>query len=463
MKINIKSLSCCFSMLMFLQVLCINVCSSASISHDILDLLPGILSGAKNTTVNFNVTLPSVKTNEYVIELARWDIPNNGTDPVKTTNNLQRAIDWAASQDFGIIKVPAGYYLIGKYGNGIYQAGIEIPSNTAFVMESGTLIEMAGNDKWNYCVIAVTEQKNVIIRGGTIKGDRDTHTYTPRPSDGATAHDEGHAICIQNESQYVLVEDVNIQNANGDGILLVGQKGPGTSVKDITIRNNNFYNNRRQGISIVGADRVRIGGNEIHHTGGTSPQFGIDIESGIYTSRNIQIIDNYFHHNRGGDIVNTDGRNVFIDKNVMEQGAGSKYIDGPIVYWKNADQTIRYNSIQMTDGSVNGKSGIIAYSNSRPKVNPALTYIHDNVCHGCGMYMYSSADVDIRQNELKDGYIVLQNFDNLTLINNKVTHSSKCWAYRFRNVTGRASGNTYNGEPFPIPLSSTPWTGCWVN
>jgi len=417
--------------------------------------------------------LPAVQGDIYTIELARWAIPNNGAgDPEVNTDNIQAAIDWAVAEGYGTVRVPAGNYLIGKYGNPIYQAGIELRDGMTFELDDNALIQMAQNDKWNYCVVAVTGLENVIIRGGTIRGDRDNHIYTPRPSDGSTVHDEGHLICIQNESQYVLVENMTLTHANGDGILLVGQQGPGSSVKDITIRHNEFDNNRRQGISVVGAVRLLISNNEIHDTQGTPPQFGIDIESGIYNSQDIVIRRNLFYANGtidpsvvlgGGHIVNVDGKNVLMEYNTMEQRGIGSGTDGSIVYWKNADQTIRYNSIEVTELTVNLKVGIIGYSNTQPKTNPATTYIHDNLCDGCGFYMYQSADLDIRRNTLIDGYLAFRDFSNLTLIGNDVKSTiNSCWAFRFRNVLGQAAGNTYFDEAFDLPLSpSVPFERCW--
>ncbi len=410
-------------------------------------------------------TLPysSIPTREYVIELERWDIPNNRTAPEQTTDNLQKAIDWAVSEGYGQIYLPEGHYLIGKYGNEIYQAGIELDSDMAFLLDKNAIIEMAPNDKWNYCAIAVTEKAHVLISGGTLLGDRDNHIYTPR-ADGATSHDEGHLICIQNESEYVTVENVTLGKANGDAILLVGQKGPGSSVKHIDIRRNNMVDNRRQGVSVVGGTDVRIEDNEIHHTSGTAPQFGVDIESVIYKSEDITIKNNYFHHNRGGDVVNTDGKNVIVENNIMLQGEGSTYLDGPIVYWKRGDLTIRNNDITMTSVSANNWNGIIMYSNDNPKTNPATTYIYDNTCNNCGFYMYKGADLEVRNNHLKNGHLVFWQMDNLTVEGNIVEHPNECWAYRFLEVKGKASGNTYNGDAFDIPLQpNTAWDGCWIN
>ncbi|ALJ03982.1 hypothetical protein APS56_01910 [Pseudalgibacter alginicilyticus] len=407
-----------------------------------------------------------IPTSKYCIELERWDIPNNNSNPVKTTDNLQLAIDWAVSEGYGQICLPEGHYLIGKYGNDIYQGGLVLKSNMALLLDENAIIEMAPNNKWNYCAIAVRGQSHVVISGGTILGDRDNHENTPRESDGSTSHDEGHLICIEGESQFVTVENVILGKANGDGILMVGSPKTESEqkLKNITIRRNNFSDNRRQGISLVGSSEVLIEDNEIHHTEGVSPQFGIDLEGAGRLNQNITIKNNYFHHNRGGDIVNTDGKNILFENNILTQGEDSEYIDGPIVYWKNADWTIRNNSITMRTVSVNNWNGIIMYSNANDKTNPATTYIYGNTLNNCGMYMYKGADLEIRDNIMANGHLAFKEMTNLTLKNNHVTHENTCWAYRFLEVSGTASGNTYNGEAFNIPLQpNTSWNGCWIN
>ncbi len=406
-----------------------------------------------------------ISDSKYVIELDRWDIPHNRTNPEKTTDNIQKAIDWAVAEGYGQICLPKGHYLIGKYGNDIYQAGIELKSNMAFLLDKEATIEMAPNNKWNYCAIAIRNETFVVVSGGTILGDRDNHEFTPRTSDGSVVHDEGHLICIEGESTFVTIENMVLGKANGDGILIVGSKrGEEQKLKDIVIKRNNFSDNRRQGVSIVGGKDILIVDNEIHHTKGTSPQFGIDLEGAGRTNENVTIRQNYFHHNTGGDIVNTDGRNVLVENNILTQGVESKYIDGPIVYWKNADWTIRNNEITMLTPSVNNWNGIIMYSNDNEKVNPATTYIHDNTLYNCGMYMYKGADLEIKNNVMDNGHLAFWKMTNLTLENNKVDHENKCWAYRFLEVSGKANGNTYSGDPFEIPLTpNETWDGCWIN
>jgi len=116
----------------------------------------------------------------------------------------------------------------------------------------------------------------------------------------------------------------------------------------------------------------------------------------------------------------------------------------------------------MLNGSVNGRLGYIQYSGGRDN-NPEITYVHDNVCNGCGMYMYRAGGADIRRNKFFGYFLSLADFTDATVIDNIVTRGPPgtpryCWTYRIRNTTGTASGNTADGNTVNLPLSSTPWT-----
>jgi len=401
----------------------------------------------------FEVQLPDIAAgSEYTIDLALWDIPNNRMNPDKTTTNLQAAIDWAHEQGYTKVTLPAGEYLIGKEVNDIYRGGIEIRDNTEFVLSRGAVVELDTNDKWNYCVLRL-HGDNITVRGGVVKGDKDTHVFTPRPRDGKTAHDEGHGICVWSNNR-VLVENTELQNLTGDGSLILDSN-------DVTFSNNLIHHNRRQGISIVGGIRIAISDNEIHNINGTSPQFGIDIEGPGRIDEDIIIERNYFHHNRGGDIVNATGENVYILDNRMEQGDGSKYVDGPIVSWHKTHNIIARNSITMVDPSVNGRLGYIQYSSGGHKQHNRATFVHKNICNSCGMYMYKSSDADVRDNQFLGYFMAFSDFDDVILVDNLVTYSEAhpklrfCWSYRFKNATGYASGNYLGDGLQDLPLSET--------
>ena len=88
--------------------------------------------------------------------------------------------------------------------------------------------------------------------------------------------------------------------------------------KNITIKNSNIGYNRRQGISLVGSDGVKIINNHIHHTNGTAPQSGIDIERGFFPGKNTLIKGNTFTDNKI-QIVLAYGENATIESNIFKQ------------------------------------------------------------------------------------------------------------------------------------------------
>lgn len=393
------------------------------------------------------VALPAVSGDEYLIELERWGIRDDGTDPVETTDGLNAAVQWAASQGYAKVVLPSGTYLVGKRESDIYTSGIELGSDMTFELDPGAVIQMDTNDTWNYCVVAVTRKENVVITGGAIRGDRATHVYS-----GGGAHDEGHGVCILNESRFVLIDGVSISEATGDGVLIVPQAEPDSSCQDVTIRNCELHDNRRQGVSIVGGVRVLIENNEIHHIGGTAPQFGIDIESLSYRSADIVIRGNSFHHNLGGDFVNCDGTNVWFEENTCDQtGLDGPQTDGPIVHWKNTDQTVRNNTIIVTTGSSNGRWGLIGYSQTNDRSNPAANYFENNQLIGGGLHMMHNTGYHVTGNTIEGSMILGLDIRCMRLSDNRVNNDGE--TYKFKDVWGIAVGNYENGEPVDLPMT----------
>ena len=265
-----------------------------------------------------------------------------------------------------------------------------------------------------------------------------------------------------------MVENIEISDVTGDGVYVKSDKKNLGS--DITIRRNNIHHTNRQGVSIVGGLRVKIEENEIHHVKGTSPQFGVDIEGPWTISKDIVIHRNNFHDNRGGDVVNFDGQNLFITDNVMKQGDAYAYVDGSIVTHHKTYQVIANNNITMKNETVNGLLGYIQYSRGGPKGHDHITYVHDNYCQGCGMYMYKSVDADIRRNKFFGYFLGLVDFENAVVVDNHVEvfkNRDVCaWSYRFKNTTGTAAGNTFatfsepdDVNPYELPLDAQePWS-----
>ncbi|EKN69382.1 hypothetical protein BABA_09991 [Neobacillus bataviensis LMG 21833] len=149
--------------------------------------------------------------------------------------------------------------------------------------------------------------------------------------------------------------------------------------KNITIKNSEIGYNRRQGISLVGSEDVQIINNHIHHTNGTAPQSGIDIEPGFYLGKNTLIRGNRFTDNQI-QVVLPYGENVQIEDNNFEQNIKNsigvyahKGFMGDVVLKGNtfigssltleADNAI-VDSNQFKNGDVNLLGRNITFSNS---------------------------------------------------------------------------------------------------
>lgn len=412
-------------------------------------------------------TLPSIGSRECTIDVTAYGIHNDDRadtdedDTIVSTNtdNLQRAIDALVTDGCDRIVLPAGTYRVGKRVNAEYSVGLELRSGTAFVMNAGATVHLV-SDTRSSCALSIWDQTDVAILGGTVRGDRDTHALL-------TAADEGSGICVQRASARILVEGVTIEEANGDGVMVVPNL-PNSDVHscdDITIRGNRFDHNRRNNITLAGSARVVVEDNDIAHAGGAAPDTGIEPGAGLdiespwgqgYVNDGIYVRRNTFHHNQYADLISNDGTNVVFEDNTLSNGDDFIYRDGPIVLWKKTDTIVRRNTVTNTRGTANGRICVIGYSNDVPKTNPRPTIIEDNTFIECGMYMYKNANIELRRNTFTNGYAWFRRVDGLVIEDNHVlVERDRRWAYRFGLVTGRASGNLFAGEPFDIPLDES--------
>ena len=471
--LSLRCLACSpliFSIKVFAFLLCFSSLAVSQENQQKLGYLSAIytLFDSEDSPVpQFSVSMPEPFTGDvYEIDTDEWDINTNKTNSIETTTRIQAAIDDAVDKGFERIFLPSGDYLVGmpleRGAVDIFYRGIELPSNVEFTLADDAQIFMAPNDKWNYCVIRVSNGENVVIKGGTLIGDRYEHIYTPR-SNGQANHDEGHGICLEGGNN-ILIEDMVFKELTGDGVLVIAK------AHDITIRNSEMSTNRRQGVSVVGSYRVNIQNNYIHDIRGSNPEFGVDIETGgtfAGFDRDIIIQNNRFYGNRGGSVLNATGRNVFIRNNTMTEHSDPKYryTTAPITMWQKSDAVITGNTISKREGTAG--DGIIEYRGGflGEDDGTRTIVIHDNTCRGCGMILRpSTSGVDIRNNRFGGHIFWLLDVKNATIIGNNHEGSSpsNCFSFRFQNVTGEATQNTFNDEPYDLPLDpTTPYSnGC---
>ncbi|MCA0755118.1 right-handed parallel beta-helix repeat-containing protein [Paenibacillus sp. N4] len=389
---------------------------------------------------------------KYQIELTRFGIRNDGTRPVETTKGINNALAWASKNGKKTVSLPAGTYLIDKSSH------ISMVGNLTFELPSNAVLQKEPNGKEHYKLMYIGPGvRNVTLKGGVYRGDKDKHDFTKRDSAfTAGTHESGYGIAAEGVVD-LTIDGVKAVNFTGDGLVLGGH---GTLVKDlyeshfvqgafndkgapvanagkirtkepltfshaifkkervfelsnaiklpntfdiyfykengtflqkltnkrtrdimtipegavkfhlvfnqaskkgayvefwnravsrnVTVKNSEFAFNRRQGITVGGADNVLIVNNSLHDMKGTMPQSGIDLEGGYgengHKNSNITIRGNKFYNNASYDLILYDGGDAIVEDNhLASKGAIGLAVSEP---FKGA--TVRNNHFDGT-------------------------------------------------------------------------------------------------------------------
>ena len=260
----------------------------------------------------------------YTIENERFGIDSSGGNARATTDGINRALLWAKEQGCTHVRFSKGTYTIQCLWRNRYAAptdGILVPSGLTLDL-GGAVFAIEPNSFPEYCIFGIVNASDVAILGGTLAGDRDAHQYAP--SEASPTHEFGFGICVSASSN-VLIQGVTIRDMTGDGIILEGSYTPmsegGAVSTGIRILGCDISNCRRQGISVVGASHSEIAHNRIRDIGGTSPQFGIDVEPEMdYIISDLNIHHNVIAGCRGGAISCHSGSDYQVYANACRGG-----------------------------------------------------------------------------------------------------------------------------------------------
>jgi hypothetical protein len=143
--------------------------------------------------------------------------------------------------------------------------------------------------------------------------------------------------------------------------------------KNVTIKNSEFAFNRRQGITVGGAQNTTILNSTFHDMKGTAPQSGIDVEAGYNLNNQITIKGNTFYNNQAYDLILFDGRNAVVQKNTFSSKSIGLAISEPFKYAIVKNNTFKdariyaYNDSTFTANKMNG--GLAAFLGKDIKIN----------------------------------------------------------------------------------------------
>lgn len=172
--------------------------------------------------------------------------------------------------------------------------GLKIKSNRTIRFLPGSELRLKPSSKANYQIVFINKASNVTLYDPVITGDRDTHL--------GMKGEWGMGLRISS-SENVTVYNPKVSKCWGDGIYISGNAEKGVP-RDITIVNAYLKNNRRNGISVISVDGLRLENLYSGFNGGTAPMCGIDIEPDGFKDeiKNIVINNAKTEHNGGTGI-----------------------------------------------------------------------------------------------------------------------------------------------------------------
>ncbi|MDR2495852.1 MAG: right-handed parallel beta-helix repeat-containing protein [Tannerellaceae bacterium] len=283
---------------------------------------------------SFNVTEEELKDpSVYLIDLAKFGIPD-GSDykdkavAMATTRGINKALNYAAENGYSTVSFPKRQYAIISEWKGWGWVVIPEHDLKGIVVPSGLTLELGEavfrlfpNNQVTYSLFFIFEAENVTINGGHLIGDRYEHDYSPSETLGSGTHEWGFGFNISHSKQ-ISINGSKVEQMSGDAVIINSYLPEGAKPNDnVSIKNCELYDCRRQGISLVAGNNSELSYNHIYNIkNGTPPMCGIDVE--VEAAHGC--VGNYtrIHHNliedvEGGAIVCHTGDYIDVSENTV--------------------------------------------------------------------------------------------------------------------------------------------------
>ncbi|MEK3725225.1 right-handed parallel beta-helix repeat-containing protein [Paenibacillus sp. FSL H8-0034] len=209
-----------------------------------------------------NMWITGIDPTYYLLETSRWNMKTDGNNPVETTKGFNDALKWASQNGKTTFKVPAGTYLIAKSANlNDSTAQINMVSNMTFWLDDNAVLQKETNGWEGYTLLYVGQEvKNVTLKGGTYRGDKDTHDYSGKDySWSYGTHESGTGIMLAGPDN-VVVDGVKSTNFTGDALCICGNNKQVSIAYDQDFESGSIDDN---GNLVADPTKVRTNNNKV--------------------------------------------------------------------------------------------------------------------------------------------------------------------------------------------------------
>ncbi len=215
--------------------------------------------------------------------------------------------------------------------------GLRVASHQTLILHPQAIVQVKPNNITHpYRAFLLDNVTNVTIHGGQIVGDRTNHI--------GTTGEWGFGIEMNNV-QNVVIREVTIKDCWGDGMYIAKNS------RQVKLERCVYDHNRRQGLSIISADKVDIVECRFYNTGGIAPQSGVDLEpnSSSETVRNIHFSRCQFENNASASVT-IQGALGTVER--------VRFIDCESTGTDQGFRLIQCNDIQIIGGSMSNNTSI---------------------------------------------------------------------------------------------------------
>jgi hypothetical protein len=356
--------------------------------------------------ISVNASGLLLKQNLFLINIKDYGAVGDGvtdaTAAIRTCLNLG-----------GNIYFPDGTYLVDT------QTELAVLSNTKLIFAPNAVITMKPTSLGSYSIFALRNITNVSITGGSLIGDRLTHT--------GTTGQFGFAITIDNSSN-ITVDGTKVSNCWGDGIYVGGGTGVNGSA-NVKINYVTSDNNRRQGMSIINVNGIVVSNSSFTNTNGSSPQSGIDIEPNAGNLvDNILLQNIYLNNNSGNGILCFVGYSNAVVRNIKLVNITTTNTALQGISFNAASAGLLYNG-SITNTSSNGDTGSGIFLQQLSDFNVANVSVLNSLA-AQGLYLANVKNVDVSRFTVRNtisnqvGIALLASITNCTIRNSDIITTS---------------------------------------